>query len=156
GRPQLWIPPLTRRDGDVSNAPRSSELEVAMRAARTLGYAATAVTAVLSGCSSNGIATSAGPSGDSSPPPSSSASTAATPGATSERAALLQQYDAFWRALTPASTSLPADRTRLLSRVAIDPELQSLLSGIARERARGRAFYGVDVPRPKIEQLSTA
>ncbi len=128
-----------------------------MRAARTLGYAATAVTAVLSGCSSNGIATSAGPSGDSSsPPPSSTASIAATPGATSERAALLQQYDAFWRALTPASTSLPADRTRLLSRVAIDPELQSLLSGIARERARGRAFYGVDVPRPKIEQLSTA
>jgi hypothetical protein len=126
-----------------------------MRAARRLGFAAVAVAAAVTGCSSNGISTSAGPSGNASTTPAASASTSASPAATSERAALLRQYGAFWRALTPASTSPAADRKRLLSRVAVDPELQSLLSGIARERSRGRAFYGVDVPRPKVEQLST-
>lgn len=126
-----------------------------MTSARRHGLIPVAIAAALAGCSSNGISTSAGPSGGPSTPPPSVNAASPTPSSASDRAALLQQYRAFWMALAPASTSPAADRKRLLSRVAVDPELQSLLSGIARERARGRAFYGVDVPRPKIEQLST-
>ena len=115
-----------------------------------------AVAAAAAGCSSNGVTTSAGPSGGtaSSPPPTSN-STSVKPTDTSERSSLLLQYRSFWRALAPASTSSLSQRKQLLRRVAVDPELGSLLAGIARERTRGRAFYGVDVPRPKIEQLST-
>lgn len=126
-----------------------------MSAGRRLSFAAVAMAAA-AGCSSNGISTSAGPSGGNATPPTpSSNSTSSAPAATSERSALLLQYRTFWKALAPASTSPASERKRLLSRVAVDPELGSLLSGIARERARGRAFYGVDVPRPRIEQLST-
>ena len=131
-----------------------------MRAARTLGYAAVAVTAALSGCSSNGISTSAGPSGGS---PSTSAMGGSTPAAPTSATtdgtsstALLGQYRTFWRTLAPASRAGSSARRALLTAVTTDPELTSLLQGIARERARGRAFYGAAIPRPTLKQFSPA
>jgi hypothetical protein len=43
-----------------------------------------------------------------------------------------------------------------LAKIATDLELRSLLAGIAKERARGRVFYGAEVPRPRVQQLSTS
>jgi hypothetical protein len=64
-----------------------------------------------------------------------------------------RQYAAFWRSLTPASSVKPEDRRRLLSPVTADPELTSLLTGIARDRRRGRVYYGRPVLHPRIEKL---
>ena len=120
---------------------------------RMLGtLSAAVVVAVLSGCSSNRVATERPTGATDSAPQSPAASTSPEPA----RATVLTQYTAFWRSLTPASKAEPGARRAILSKVAADPELSSLLSGIARERSRGRAFYGVDVPRARVTQLLSA
>lgn len=88
--------------------------------------------------------------------PLTQSSTPATPTASptaSVSQQVLAQYQTFWSALTPASRASAGARRGILAQVATDPELSSLLSGIARERARGRAFYGVDVPRAHVSQI---
>ena len=42
----------------------------------------------------------------------------------------------------------------MLARFTADPELSSLLRGIARERAAGRVYYGKPVLHPRITSLS--
>jgi hypothetical protein len=42
----------------------------------------------------------------------------------------------------------------MLERYAVDPELSSLLRGMAAADAKGQAFYGENVPRPKLIRLS--
>ncbi len=83
----------------------------------------------------------------------SPSSASVTPSPTPSADAALAQYRAFWAALTPASKAPASKRRAMLAPYAADPELTSLLNGIERERSRGRAFYGQDVPRPTISQL---
>ena len=125
-----------------------------MSSARRHGLTAVAIAAALAGCSSNGISTSAGPSGDASTPPPSVNATSPTPSGAYDRSALLQQYGVFWRTLAPASRLSAGARRGLLAPVTTDPELSSLLQGIARERAKGRVFYGAASPRPTLKQFS--
>ena len=86
-----------------------------------------------------------------SPPASTSA--APTPSA-DVRALILDQYRAFWAHLTPASRAAAAKRQAMLAPYAADPELRSLLSGMAHGDRAGTVFYGQDKPRPAIAQLS--
>lgn len=123
-----------------------------MRAARTLGYAVVAVTAALSGCSSNGIATSAGPSGLPSTAGRPSSPTPSASGTSGGRNAVLAQYETFWQLLTPASRLPASERRQKLAAVSADPELRSLLNGIAKQRSQGHAFYGAPRPHAVIKQ----
>ena len=68
---------------------------------------------------------------------------------------ILGQYGGFWKVQTKASLAEEADREAILAPFTIDPELHSLLDGIAAQRRLGRVFYGADIPRPAIEMLST-
>jgi hypothetical protein len=86
----------------------------------------------------------------------SPSSASVTPSPTSAADAALAQYRAFWAALTPASKAPASERRAMLAPYAADPELTSLLNGIARDRDSGRVYYGTPVLRPKITTLSTA
>lgn len=81
-----------------------------------------------------------------SPTPSPVPSTSLSP--TAEQLAVERAYVSFWRVLPRASrVKSDSDRLALLVPVATDPELSQLISGIAKERSKGRVFYGVDRPR---------
>ena len=49
-----------------------------------------------------------------------------------------------------------SSRAAILSPFAVDPELKSLLSGMASGDQHGTAFYGQDRPRPTVAELSLA
>jgi hypothetical protein len=87
----------------------------------------------------------------SSPVASSSPSPTAPPTVEQQ---VLAQYTAFWAALPEASRALAPQREQILAKYAGDPELRSLLDGMAEQDRQGRVFYGQDVPRPEIEMLS--
>ena len=124
-----------------------------MRAARRLGFAAVAVAAAVTGCSSNGIATSSGPSGSpSTAEQSSSPPVPAASGIGGGRDAVLGQYSTFWQVLTPASRLPAFERRQKLASVSADPELRSLLNGIAKQRSQGHAFYGAARPHAVVKQ----
>jgi hypothetical protein len=80
-------------------------------------------------------------------PPSTSASPSPMATASSEQAAILGQYRTFWASLTAVSRMPPADRRAALEKYTVDPELKSLLTGMARTDSKGQMFYGADVPR---------
>ena len=54
----------------------------------------------------------------------------------------------------PASRASAGTRQKILAPYASDPELNSLLAGMARGDRTGTVFYGEDQPRPTIAQLS--
>ena len=85
--------------------------------------------------------------------PVASSSPSPTPPPTVEQQ-VLAQYAAFWPAQTKASLADEADREAVLAPYTADPELRSLLDGIAAQRRLGKVFYGADIPRPAIEMLS--
>ncbi len=62
----------------------------------------------------------------------------------------LVTYRAFWAALIPVSRLPAGQRHSQLSVVAADPELSSLLRGMAAADRKGQAFYGRDLPSPKL------
>ncbi len=62
----------------------------------------------------------------------------------------LMTYRAFWAALIPVSRLPARQRLSQLSVVAADPELSSLLRGMAAADRKGQAFYGRDLIRPKL------
>jgi hypothetical protein len=93
--------------------------------------------------------------GTASPSGSATASTTPTPTpAPTVEQQVLAQYGGFWAALPEASRAPAAQREQILARYAGDPELRSLLDGMADQDRQGRVFYGEDVPRPEIEMLS--
>jgi hypothetical protein len=82
------------------------------------------------------------------------ASSAATPPPVDEQSAILSQYRLFWKSLTPVA-KLPASlRRAALARYTVDPELKSLLAGMAMVEARQRRFYGADLPRAATASIS--
>ena len=93
--------------------------------------------------------------------PSPLSQVSSTPGSTPSPTAesgygeILRQYSGFWAALTPASRSAEAGRREMLAKYADDPELTSLLAGMARESAKGRAYYGAPDLHPQVASLST-
>jgi hypothetical protein len=113
-----------------------------------------AVAAAIAGCAGGGHAGDAqSPSValDSNSPTIEGSTHPPTPDA---RAQVLSQYRAFWARLAPASRAAPGKRRELLAPYATDPELGSLLSGMARGDEAGTVFYGRDEPHPVVAQLS--
>lgn len=72
----------------------------------------------------------------------------------SERDQVLGAYRAFWAALTPAANAPASRRQQILAPHAVDPELKSLLDGMAREDAQGRTYYGSPRLRVRLQQFS--
>lgn len=70
--------------------------------------------------------------------------------------AVLAQYSRFWKTLTPAARAAATTRGRMLAAVAADPELSSLLRGIANDLRQGRTFYGFPVVRATVVMVSVA
>jgi hypothetical protein len=124
------------------------------RRASGLLLAGSACLAVLiAGCSNGGHGGTA--QSASTAPVSPPSVTPASPSPTTDvRAEALGQYRAFWTRLTPASRAPAANRAAMLSPFATNPELRSLLEGMARGDRAGTVFYGQDVPRPVVAQLS--
>ena len=121
-------------------------------AAAGLALAAAAAVAI-TGCSSNSSKLADPLPSRTSVSPSSAS---VTPSPTSAADAALAQYRAFWAALTPASKAPASERRAMLAPYAGDPELKSLLDGMRRADSQGEVFYGADVPRPKVQTISTA
>jgi hypothetical protein len=119
------------------------------RAARA-GLAIGAVL-VLSGCSGGGHGSAQSASTAPVSPPSTPTSSSPP---SDVRAQVLAQYRAFWQQLTPASRALAAARAAMLSPYAGDPELASLLRGMAQADSKSQVFYGENLPRPKLLRYS--
>jgi hypothetical protein len=85
--------------------------------------------------------------------PTASETPSPTPSLTVEQQ-VLAQYRAFWVVLPEASQAPVGQRKQILARYAGDPELRSLLDGMAEQDRLGRVFYGQNLPRPDIEMLS--
>lgn len=106
---------------------------------------------LLAGCSSGSVA-ARGPRLDS-PTPSAAASPSPV---ASETAQIILQYRGFWTNVNAASRLPEAQREALLERYAAEAALRSLSAGIARERAKGRVFYGAERPRPRLKTVSVS
>lgn len=139
------IPPAHRWEGGSGRAPSGGD--VARPLPRTLLIGALLVVA-LAGCNGSGrvqvepIATGSSPS----------ATATATP--VSEQQAILSQYRTFWSSLTSVSRMPAAQRRSALAAYTVDPELKSLLAGMARIDAKGQVFYGADIPRATQASIS--
>src|SRR3954469_4601825 len=107
---------------------------------------------VLSGCSGGGHGGSAQSASTAPVPPPPTQTSSSPP--SDVRAQVLAQYRAFWQHLTPASRASAGTRQKTLAPYASDPELKSLLAGMARGDRAETVFYGEDQPRPTIAQLS--
>ena len=121
------------------------------RAARRLLWAPLVAVAV-AGCSGGGHVKITDSSQAASPSPTAS-SPSATPSA---RDQVLSQYRAFWARVPSASAARASQRRALLAPYTDDPELSSLLRGMAQQDARGEEIYGENVPHPKISRFSLA
>ena len=62
-------------------------------------------------------------------------------------------YRRFWAAAATATGRSPEEWRKLLSAVATEPLLSSLVRGFADQRARSRVDYGVVVVRPTVVAL---
>jgi hypothetical protein len=109
-----------------------------------------AAAVAMAGCSGDGQAGTA----QSAPPAPQSSPSVSPTAPTDVKTEVLDQYRAFWAHLTPASLAGEERRREILAPFTADPELKSLISGIAKDRARGRVFYGQPVVRPRVTQLS--
>lgn len=122
------------------------------RPARCRVMLMTVVSAAVAGCSSGGhvrISDSA----QATSPSATASSSSPTPSAPDQ---VLSQYRAFWAHLTPASLAAAGQRRAILAPFAEDPELTSLIRGMAQQDRRGEAIYGENVPHPTIGRLSVA
>jgi hypothetical protein len=117
------------------------------------GLLAAALATTAAGCSSSGASPSisAPPTGVTSSP--STAAPSATPDA-SARQAVLSQYRAFWAVLPSTSNAAASRRRAMVSPYATNPELDSLLTGMARQDRQGEEIYGVNIVRPKLVSIS--
>jgi hypothetical protein len=89
------------------------------------------------------------------PPPTNTTTQPATATSTpSVQDAILAQYRAFWAKLTTISKMPAAGRRAALTAITVDPELKSLLAGMAATDAKGQVFYGADIPRATTASIS--
>lgn len=139
--------PMTRRRSGTRRAARGRAVrkEPWLRARWAL---AAGGIAFIAGCGGSGHATvTDGATGSASPTSTPSISA-------SGQHQVLDQYRAFWAELTPASHAVASRRRAMLEPFAADPELKSLVQGMARDRANGRVFYGQPVVRASVTQFS--
>ena len=66
----------------------------------------------------------------------------------------LPSIEAFWRALPGASRAAASHRRALLSKYTANPELGSLLAGMARQDREGKVIYGFDKPHAVVSTLA--
>lgn len=138
-------PPAHRREGGSVRAPSGGD---AARPWPRILLVGSLLFAALVGCNGSGrvqvepIATGSSPS----------ATASATP--VSEQQAILSQYRTFWSSLTSVSRMPAAQRRAALKRYTVDPELKSLLAGMAKLDSQGRFLYGANKPRP-VASLSS-
>ena len=103
----------------------------------------------LSGCSDDG-----GVRVQSVPTPTASQATPSTvPSDFPEQVQILAQYRAFFAALAPASRATPANRLKLLQKVATEPVLTRTVGGMAASSAAGEVLYGQDIIRPELTKV---
>lgn len=119
------------------------------RTASTLRWlAAASLLALATACSGSQTNGKSAPMRTATPATSASHPSALSPPASqAPRRAILAQYRAFWAHLTPASRAPRKRRREILAPYTANPELASLLSGISRDRSRGRVFYGQPILR---------
>jgi hypothetical protein len=141
--------PMTRRRSGPRRAARGRALAEEPRR-RARWALATGGIAFIAGCGGGGHVTVSDSTTDSASPTSSPSISA------SAQQQALDQYRAFWAALTPASRATAAHRRAMLAPYAADPELKSLVDGMAQDRAKGRVFYGQPVVRASVTQFSEA
>jgi len=144
-RPAATVPAALRR------RPSRSRARYPRRQARTMALAAAAVTLVA--CASNNIKTVAPQPPSTSltplPPPPPPAGT--TSPSTDTNQAVLSQYRHFWAALPAVSGAPPQDRRALLEPLAVNPELDSLLNGMAKQDSAAKGIYGQNVLSPRLQ-----
>ena len=87
-------------------------------------------------------------------PATSSPTASPTPTGMSEQEAVLGQYRKFWSSLTPISRMPAAKRRPSLAPFTMDPELKSLIAGMASSDRKGQVFYGADLPRATEASVS--
>src|SRR3954447_12412728 len=119
----------TRRGGGAMSEwrPRGGQRS---RTAVTRTVGALALIAVAAGCSGGGHGGTAQSASTAPVSPPATSPGVASP-SVDVRAQVLNQYRAFWAHLTPASRAVPSSRVAILSPFAVDPELRSLLTGMA-------------------------
>lgn len=66
----------------------------------------------------------------------------------------MSQYRAFFDALTPLSKERYAVRYSAMKKLAVDPELTQVMSGMSATQAAGEVFYGKFVLHPKVVSVS--
>lgn len=145
----------TGRGGGAMNdgRPRGHSRSCALTWPWTLTLALVAVTAV--GCGGDGQGTAARSA--STTPASLSPPTALSASPSMDvRAQVLGQYEAFWAHLPEAAAAPASQRRQILLPFAADPELTSLLRGMATQDQRDEVIYGRNQPRAKIQTLSEA
>ena len=105
------------------------------------------------------LATAAGCNGNSKGVGIKPVATGSTPTVTSSATPSLQdqiltQYRAFWAQLTPISRMPAPNRRAALAKFTVDPELKSLLAGMAATDAKKQVFYGADISRATNASVS--
>lgn len=89
------------------------------------------------------------------PTPSPSVATpSVTATAADEQHVILGQYRKFWASLTDVSRMPATQREAALSPLTVDPELKSLLAGMAATDRKGQVFYGEARPRATTASVS--
>lgn len=126
--------------------------------------AALLVALALTGCArGTGVDTSGGPLPSTTPVTTPTASSSTSPSSETTptspssptvpaltTSAILTQYRAFFATLTPASKAPPADRFQMMKNVAVEPELTTVLGGMATSQHQGEVGYGSEILRPHI------
>jgi hypothetical protein len=116
--------------------------------------------AVVAGCSSSGSSPQLGDPTSSTPAATTSAPSptvsSSSPATGSVRSQILGQYDAFWKALPGASRASASHRRALLAKYSANPELTSLLAGMARQDREGKVIYGFDRPHAVVRTLAAS
>ena len=143
-----------RRRSAAAAADRDLPRHVRQRPKRRARWFAATAAVVISATACGGSSSKAQPTAATSTPPASASASTSSPA--SAEAVILADYRAFWMSLTPASQSAPDQRRRMLSPHTGDPELGSLLAGMARDDADGRVYYGSPVLRALVQQFSPA
>ena len=77
-----------------------------------------------------------------------------TASAADEQQVILGQYRKFWASLTDVSRMPASQRRAALSPFTVDPELKSLLAGMAATDRKGEVFYGADITRATMASVS--
>lgn len=140
------LPPTVGREGGPGRASRESS----GRHPKTWLLVRSVLPLVLlAGCSNDGPETATA-----TPTPSSSLAATATPTSASEQELVLAQYRRFWASLTAVSRMPAAERRAALAPFTVDPQLKSLLAGMAATDQKGQVFYGADKPRATQASIS--